>query len=292
MQSFVIDGRAVADQVIDSLHAEVDKIRRDLGRVPGLAVVLVGENPASKVYVAAKSRAAMRCGIQTFDNVLSEDTTDSELTHRLAQLSADERIDGILLQLPLPKGLDESRAISCIPAGLDVDGLTSVNQGRLMRGEAGHRPCTPRGILELIDYANSKLGLGSSLEGKHAVVIGRSTLVGKPVALMLLERNCTVTLCHSKTRDLAGVARDAEILVAAVGRPALITAEYVREGAIVIDVGINRLPDGKLVGDVDFEAAKMRAAALTPVPGGVGPMTIAMLLSNTVDSAKGKISAN
>ena len=288
MGAFLIDGKAVAATIHARLKEESELILAKLGRRPGLAVVLVGENPASRVYVAAKAKTAKLCGIDAFDTALPEKTSNHELLATLAQISADSRIDGILLQLPLPEGLDEAAALCAIAPELDVDGLTPTNQGLLMRGAKTHRPCTPKGIVTLIDHARAALGKPQSLAGEHVVVVGRSVLVGKPVSLMLLERHCTVTMCHSRTKDLPGVCREADILVAAIGKPEFFDASFVKPGAVVIDVGINRLPDGRLVGDVNFTQAQEVAAAITPVPGGVGPLTIASLLENTVNSARTK----
>lgn len=290
MSAIIINGKDVAAKIETELAVRVAEIVKKSGKKPTLAVVLVGDNPASKVYVKAKSKRAHACGMDTIDCVLPADTTDQKLQSELKKLSDNPKVDGILLQLPLPKGLDEFSALLCIAPEKDVDGLHPVNQGLLMRGAKCHRPCTPSGSIVLIDEALEKLGKKKDLSGYNAVVVGRSILVGKPVGIMLLERNCTVTYCHSRTKNLAGVCRGADILIAAVGRPEMITADFVKPGAIVIDVGINRLDDGKLVGDVKYDEVSEVAAAITPVPGGVGPMTIAMLLSNTVDSAEAKIS--
>ncbi len=289
-QSIVIDGKALAERVRLKLKDEVEIVTRQLGRAPKLAVILVGDNPASKVYVRSKTKAAHECGIATEDVPLSASASQAELLGAINKLNASPDLDGILLQLPLPKGLDESAAIDAISPGLDVDGLTPISQGLLSRGSRGFRPCTPLGCLALIDEACEKLGRSRELSGLHAVVLGRSVLVGKPVSALLLERNCTVTTCHSRTGNLAEECRRADILVVAIGKSELVKGDWIKPGAIVIDVGINRLPDGRLVGDVDYAAARQLAAAITPVPGGVGPMTIAMLLSNTVSSAKNKVS--
>lgn len=289
--TYIIDGKALAKRIQAGLVKGVEQFTPQLGRAPVLAVVLVGENPASKVYVQAKAKAAHQCGIQTVDVKLPESVSNVELQTKLQELSARSDVDGILLQLPLPKGLHEFTALLCISPEKDVDGLHPYNQGLLARGEVGHRPCTPSGVIELIREARRGLKLPESLSGLNAVVIGRSILVGKPVALMLLDENCTVAVCHSKTRDLQDECARADIVVAAIGRPEMIRGEWIKPGAIVIDVGINRLPDGKLVGDVHFDSAAKVAAAITPVPGGVGPMTIAMLLQNTVLAAGTRISA-
>ncbi len=286
MESLLIDGKALAQRLEQELRAEVESLRATIGRPPGLAVVLVGENPASQVYVRSKSKRASACGIAVVDVKLPADTSDAALQHELRTLNADPAIDGILLQLPLPKGLDEFAALTTISAEKDVDGLHPMNQGLLLRG-AGHlRPCTPLGVMALLDDALDRLGRSRNIAGLRAVVVGRSILVGKPMALLLLERNCSVEIAHSHTRNLREVCLRSDILVAAIGRPQAIAAESIASGAIVLDVGINRDPAGNLCGDVDFAGAMQRAAAVTPVPGGVGPMTIAMLLRNTVISAK------
>lgn len=285
MHAISIDGRALAKRYHEQIRGDAERAEAQLGRKPRLAVVLVGENPASKVYVASKSKTAKSCGIEPIDITLPTETPQHELDGVLQKLSSDPTVDGILLQLPLPKHLDEFRALSQIAPLADADGLHPFNQGLLVRGAEGLRPCTPLGCMALIDQARAELGLSHDLSGLHAVVVGRSVLVGKPVALLLLERNCTVTVAHSRTADLAAQCLQADILVAAVGKPEFIPGEWVKPGAVVIDVGINRLADGRLVGDVHFDSAANRAAAITPVPGGVGPMTIAMLLWNTVQAA-------
>lgn len=287
MPAQILDGKALSQQVQAELAIRVEKILSAGSRAPGLAVVLVGDNPASKVYVRSKTKNAEDCGMRVIDVQLPADIGNERLQSKLLDLSADPGVDGILLQLPLPKGLDEFAALLCIAPGKDVDGLHPVNQGLLMRGsDSGHQPCTPLGSMLLVDQALKQLGASTDLTGKHAVVVGRSILVGKPVALMLLARNCTVEMCHSKTRDLDSVCRRADILVAAVGKAKLITEKSVKSGAIVIDVGMNRDEEGKLCGDVDFASVLEIAGAVTPVPKGVGPMTIAMLLSNTVNAAE------
>jgi methylenetetrahydrofolate dehydrogenase (NADP+) / methenyltetrahydrofolate cyclohydrolase len=274
----IIDGKAVAARV----RAEVAHEVAALPVTPGLATVLVGDDPASAMYVRMKREDSAEVGIESFHHELGADAAPEELAARLRDLNADDRVHGILLQLPLPSHLDQDEFISLIDPAKDVDGITPVNAGLLMQG----RPeamvsCTPAGVMELLKDA------GASLEGARAVVIGRSILVGKPVAQLLLAANATVTHCHSRTRDLGAVCREADVLIAAVGSPRLVTGEMVREGAFVIDVGTNRTDDG-LVGDVDFEAAAERARAITPVPGGVGPMTRAMLLVNTLRAARAR----
>ncbi len=274
----VIDGKAVAAGVRERVKAEVAELQA-AGVNPGLATVLVGEDPASHVYVRNKRKACAEVGIASVHHELPASTEAAELRALIDSLNADPAVSGILLQLPLPDGLDADEMTGAIAPEKDVDGLTPISAGLLAQGRPGLVPCTPAGVMELLAHA------GVELEGASAVVIGRSQLVGKPVAQLLLAANATVTQCHSRTRDLAAVCRGADVLIAAVGRPATVTADMVREGAVVIDVGTNRTDDG-LVGDVDFEAVAEKAAAITPVPGGVGPMTIAMLLSNTARAAR------
>jgi len=286
MPAIVLDGKALSKALENDLKQSVDTLCRQLGRAPKLAVVLVGDNPASKVYVKAKSKRAKKAGIEPVDVRLSADVSNEALQAELQRLSEDSTVDGILLQLPLPSGLDEQAALLAIAPAKDVDGLHPYSQGLLLRGGASFVPCTPHGVMKLIDKAQELLGRSSDLSGKHAVVLGRSVLVGKPQGLLLLERNCTVTYCHSKTKGLAAHCKSADILVAAVGRPKMVKADWVKPGVIVIDVGINRLEDGTLVGDVAYDEVSAVAGALTPVPGGVGPMTISMLLRNTYQAAK------
>ncbi|MBA3299660.1 MAG: bifunctional methylenetetrahydrofolate dehydrogenase/methenyltetrahydrofolate cyclohydrolase FolD [Thermoleophilaceae bacterium] len=274
----VIDGRAVAARVRERVAAEVAELRA-VGVRPGLATVLVGEDPASQVYVRMKRKACEEVGIASVHHDLPADTPQSELGALLESLNADPAVSGILLQLPLPAQIDADEMTGTIAAEKDVDGLTPFSAGLLVHGREGLVPCTPAGVMELLAHAEVEL------EGARAVVIGRSQLVGRPLAQLLLAANATVTQCHSRTRDLAAVCREADVLVSAVGRPATVTADMVREGAVVIDVGMNRTENG-LVGDVDFAAVRAKARAITPVPGGVGPMTIAMLLSNTVRAAR------
>ena len=271
----ILDGKAAAAAIRADLR---DVIAQAGGRAPCLAVVLVGEDPASKVYVRSKEKACADVGIRAVTHVLPASIAQEELEALLASLSADDEVDGILLQLPLPAGLDARSCIEAISPEKDVDGLTAVNQGRIALDIPGLRPCTPAGVLALLERN------GISLCGKKVVVIGRSILVGRPLSIMLGGRGCnaTVTLCHSQTPDIAAVCREADILIAAVGRPGFVTADMVKPGAVVVDVGINRREDGSLCGDVDFENVALLASAVTPVPGGVGPMTIAQLLVNTV----------
>jgi methylenetetrahydrofolate dehydrogenase (NADP+)/methenyltetrahydrofolate cyclohydrolase len=274
----VIDGRAVAAEVRADVARQVAELTSAGGRPPGLATVLVGDDPASDVYVSGKQRACTEVGIAGFDHRLGADADAETVAALLAQLNADAAVSGVLLQLPLPGGLDAGALTALIDPAKDVDGLTTLSAGLLAQGRPGLRPCTPAGVMELLDRYDA------TLEGAEAVVLGRSQLVGRPLAAMLLERSATVTVCHSRTVDLPAVCSRADVLVAAVGVPRLVGAEFVKPGATVIDVGINRGPDG-LVGDVDFDAVAPRAGAITPVPGGVGPMTIAMLLRNTLAAA-------
>ena len=278
MSARVIDGRAVAANVRERVAAEVAQLRAE-GATPGLATVLVGEDPASHVYVRMKRKACQEVGIASIHHELAADTPAAELHDLLQGLNEDAEVSGILLQLPLPGHLEAGEMTGLIAPEKDVDGLTPLSAGMLAQGRPGLLPCTPAGIMELLAHS------GVALEGARAVVIGRSQLVGKPLAQLLLAADATVTQCHSRTRDLAAVCREADVLVAAVGRPGTVTGEMVREGAVVIDVGTNRTEDG-LVGDVDFDSVAAKAGAITPVPGGVGPMTIAMLLSNTARAAR------
>lgn len=278
MAATIIDGNKISGEIRAELKNEVDAMSKD-GVVPGLAVVLIGENPASQVYVRMKEKACGEVGIYSRKITLPEDTSEQEVLSLIADLNSDAQINGILVQLPLPKHIDEKKILDAIDPDKDVDGFHPVNVGRLVIGEPLFPPCTPQGIIELLKRT------GVDINGKDAVIIGRSNIVGKPIAMLLMHENATVTVCHSRTKDLAAKASAADILVAAIGKPEMVTADMVKEGAVVIDVGVNRVED-KLVGDVNFEAAKEKASAITPVPGGVGPMTIAMLLSNTVKSAK------
>jgi methylenetetrahydrofolate dehydrogenase (NADP+)/methenyltetrahydrofolate cyclohydrolase len=276
--STILDGKAVAQAVRAEAARAVEALRAR-GVVPGLATVLVGDDPASRVYVGSKERACTEIGMQSVGQRLPADTRTADLVARVRELNQRSDVHGILVQLPLPDGIDTDAVIQTIAPEKDVDGLTAISQGRLLAGLPGLRPCTPLGIMRLLAET------GAALAGTHAVVIGRSLLVGKPVSLLLLEQHATVTMCHSRTRDLAAVVGSADVVVAAVGRPSMIRGDWIKEGATVIDVGINRLATGKLVGDVEFERARERAAWITPVPGGVGPMTVAMLLANTVAAA-------
>lgn len=277
----LLDGKALANRMQAKLTEQVQQFQTQIGRVPGLAVLMVGDNPASAAYVRNKEQACTRVGIASFGRHFPADTSQVELAQTIQALNQDEQVDGILVQLPLSEHLDSVALLNQIEPDKDADGLHPTNLGRLMRGEPGLRSCTPAGVMRLL--ADYQLGL----KGKQAVVIGRSILVGKPLALMLLEQDATVTIAHSRSHDLPEIARSADVLIAAVGRPNLITAEMVKPGAMVIDVGINRVINaetgkGRLVGDVEFEGVKDVAAWITPVPGGIGPMTVTMLLENTV----------
>lgn len=278
----IIDGKAAAAALRETLKQTVD----GMDKKPGLAVILVGDDPASHVYVKNKIKACENVGIKSFESRLPMEATQAEVAAEIQAFNDNPNIHGILLQLPVPDQLNSDALIQMISPAKDVDGLTYVNIGKLMANSRGLVPCTPQGSLLLIKQAQHRLtGLGV-LDGKHAVVIGRSLLFGKPMAQLLLAENCTVTQAHSRTQNLEEVCRSADILIAAVGRPKMVKGDWVKPGAIVIDVGINRMDDGKLCGDVDFEAASEHAAAITPVPGGVGPMTIACLLKNTVKAAQ------
>ncbi|NLD82662.1 MAG: bifunctional methylenetetrahydrofolate dehydrogenase/methenyltetrahydrofolate cyclohydrolase FolD [Clostridiales bacterium] len=278
--AILLDGKAMAQELAEGLKQRISALK-SRGVTPGLAVILVGEDPASQVYVRNKGKACGELGIYSETLRLPENTSQEELEAVIDRLNRDEHIDGILVQLPLPGHLDEAAALRKIIPEKDVDGFHVENAGRLFAGQAGVVPCTPKGILHMLRAAHVPM------EGKEAVVIGRSNIVGKPVAMLLLQENCTVTLCHSRTADLAAHTRRADILVAAVGKPRFVTADMVKPGAAVIDVGINRV-DGKVVGDVDFEQVEKVAGYLSPVPGGVGKMTIGMLMENTVEAAERK----
>jgi len=279
----ILDGKVVAQKVLDDVRAGVARLKARSGIVPTLAVVLVGDFAPSKVYVANKKRAADTVGIASEDHIHPEGLDRAALLALLSRLNADPKVHAILLQLPLPAGLDEDEAIGAIAPEKDADGLHPTNLGRLLAGTPSVVPCTPAGCLEILDH------YGCDLKGAEAVVIGRSRLVGKPLAQLLLARHATVTMCHTRTRDLAAHTRRADVLCVAAGRPRTVTGDMVKDGAWVIDVGINRLETGKLVGDVDYASVAARAHAVTPVPGGVGPMTIAMLLRNTLHAAERRL---
>lgn len=281
----ILDGKEAARRVREGLKIETERVVAESGVQPGLAAVLVGDDAASKLYVETKRKACAEVGIRSFGHTLPATTSEPDLLALVAELNADPAVHGILVQLPLPPGLSEKRVLEQLSPEKDVDGLHPVNQGRLLAGEPGLRPCTPLGCMDLIDRT------GLELKGARAVVVGRSLLVGKPVAILLLERHATVTMCHSRTRDLELEIGRADVVVAAVGKAEMIRGSWIRLGAVVIDVGINRTPNG-LRGDVEFTPARERASYITPVPGGVGPMTVAMLLSNTVLAAKRSMPAS
>jgi methylenetetrahydrofolate dehydrogenase (NADP+)/methenyltetrahydrofolate cyclohydrolase len=275
----VIDGKSLAASVRASLKSRIVSLA-GAGARPGLAAVLVGDDPASRVYVRNKMRACDETGVRSVLRELPKDVAEGALLQCIAELNADPSVHGILVQLPLPRGLDADRVLAAISPAKDVDGFHAESLGALVQGRPGFVPGTPSGVMRMLDHAQVPLA------GRRAVVVGRSTIVGKPMALLLLQRDATVTICHSRTADLGAVTRGADVLVAAVGKARMITADMVKPGACVIDVGINRLSDGKLAGDVDFDAVREVAGAISPVPGGVGPMTVAMMLANTVRAAE------
>lgn len=280
----IIDGKLVSSVLREELKKNIARANEKYGKVFKLTVIIAGDDPASEIYVRNKEKACLSVGIVSDTIKLPENVTNEELQKVVSAAANDETVDGILVQLPLPKGLDETAALALIPPEKDVDGFSEVNIGRLTQFKKGSsRACTPAGMMKLLDY------YGVELEGKHAVVVGRSNIVGKPMALMLLERNCTVTVCHSKTKDLQKYTKEADILVCAAGRKHLITADMVKEGAVVLDAGINRGEDKKIYGDVDFDAVCDKVDLITPVPGGVGPMTITTLLLNTYEAGLRKI---
>jgi methylenetetrahydrofolate dehydrogenase (NADP+)/methenyltetrahydrofolate cyclohydrolase len=284
MSATIIDGKAVAEEVRERVRGEVAEFVAEHGGKPGLATVLVGDDEASRIYVTRKGEACEAVGMASFHHPLPADASQEELAELLDDLSADDSVHGVLLQLPVPPQIDADEMVVRIDPLKDVDGLHPVNAGLLVQGGDALVPCTPAGVMELLRAADTEL------RGAEAVVVGRSKLVGRPLASLLLAEDATVTMCHSRTRDLAAVCARADVLVAAVGSPKLVNAEMVREGATVIDVGINRTDEG-IVGDVDFDAVREKARAITPVPGGVGPMTIAMLLSNTVEAARRQVAS-
>jgi methylenetetrahydrofolate dehydrogenase (NADP+) / methenyltetrahydrofolate cyclohydrolase len=271
----ILSGKEVAAKVLAEVKAGVAALRAKTTVQPGLAVVLVGDDPASQIYVRNKKRAADEVGIATRDFLFPGGCSQAELLETIRTINADPTLHGILLQLPLPKGMDEDQAVAAIAPEKDADGLHPMSLGNLLGGKPSAVPCTPAGCIEILDH------YGIAIEGAEAVMVGRSRLVGKPLAQLLLARNATVTMCHTRTRDLAAHCRRADILCVAAGRPRFITGDMIKDGAVVIDVGVNRLDTGKLAGDVDFDSAATRARAITPVPGGVGPMTVAMLMKNT-----------
>jgi methylenetetrahydrofolate dehydrogenase (NADP+)/methenyltetrahydrofolate cyclohydrolase len=279
----IIDGKAIAAQMRQGIAADVTVLKA-AGTIPGLAVVLVGEDAASRVYVSMKEKACEQTGIFSDEHKLPVETTEAQLLALIDELNRDGRIDGILVQLPLPGHIDENKVLEAISPKKDVDGFHPYNVGRLVTGKPLFQPCTPYGVMKMLEYA------GVKLSGKNVVVVGRSNIVGKPLALMCLAQNATVTICHSRTVDLPDQVRRADVVIAAIGRPEMIKGDWLKEGAVVIDVGVNRVGEKKLVGDVEFASALPRVSAITPVPGGVGPMTITMLLYNTVESAKRRAS--
>lgn len=274
----ILDGKKIASQLKDRLKIKISQFKSEYGRDITLAVILVGENPASQIYVRNKIKSCEYVGVKSLSYSLPSSATENDVVELVKTLGLDKTVDGILVQLPLPDGMNESNVLSAIPPEKDVDGFLPINVGNLLLGNPSTCACTPLGVIKMIDSA------GVDISGKHAVVVGRSNIVGKPMAVLLLEKNCTVTVCHSKTKNLKEICLQADVLVSAIGRPKFITGDMIKDGAIVIDVGINRTENG-IVGDVDFESASKKASFITPVPGGVGPMTIATLLSNTYDCA-------
>lgn len=279
MSAKIIDGKAIAASIRQKMVDEVAQLKKE-GIVPGLAVVIVGDDPASKVYVGQKEKGCAQIGIYSEKHTLPADASEEELLALVSKLNMDDKINGILVQLPLPKQIDEKKVLYAINPAKDVDGFHPENIGKIVVGEDVFLPCTPHGIMVLLEHT------GIDLKGKEAVIVGRSNIVGKPISLMLLSKSATVTICHSKTKDLNFHTKRADVLVAAVGKPEMIKGDMVKDGVIVIDVGVNRLESGKLVGDVEFESVSKKASAITPVPGGVGPMTITMLLKNTIKAAR------
>ena len=278
--SELIDGKLVSAKIREKIAVEVADFKREFNITPGLAVIIVGENPASLVYVRNKHKACVEAGMNSIEVKMPESTTEDELLAKISELNSDANVHGILVQLPLPKHIDETRVLNSISPEKDVDAFHPVNVGKIMIGNYNLLPCTPAGVMDLLDY------YGVELSGKRAVVIGRSNIVGKPMALLLLERNATVSVCHSRTKDISEYTRAADVIVVAVGRPNFLKADMIKAGAVVVDVGINRLDNGKLCGDVDFTQVKEVASLITPVPGGVGPMTITTLLKNTLSAAR------
>ena len=278
--AILIDGKATSQAMKEELKEKITAFEAKNGFVPGLTVIIVGDDPASAVYVRTKENACAAVGIQSNTYRMPKETTEEELLTLIHRLNGDASVHGILVQLPLPKHISEEKVLATISPAKDVDAFHAENVGHIMIGNYQFLPCTPAGVMALLDR------YGIAVEGKNCVVIGRSNIVGKPQAMLLLEKNGTVTICHSRTKNLADITRQADIIVAAVGRPRFLTADMVKEGATVIDVGINRLSDGTLCGDVDFEAVEKKAYAITPVPGGVGPMTVTMLLYNTLTAAE------
>ncbi|PIC63289.1 bifunctional methylenetetrahydrofolate dehydrogenase/methenyltetrahydrofolate cyclohydrolase FolD [Sporosarcina sp. P13] len=285
MSSKIIDGKAIGQEIRNELKEEVASLVEQ-GYQPGLAVILVGENPASQTYVKNKEKSSLEAGMKSELIKLPVTVSEEDLLNEVEKLNEDDSIDGILVQLPLPKHIDENKVIRAISPEKDVDGFHPMNVGKMLIGQQTFLPCTPYGIMQLLERS------GVEIAGKHAVIIGRSNIVGKPMGQLLLQKDATVTYCHSRTNDLKKFTKQADILIVAIGMAKFITGDYIKEGAVVIDVGMNRDENGKLCGDVDFESAQQQASAITPVPGGVGPMTITMLLKNTVESAENKRKAH
>ncbi|MBE6715498.1 MAG: bifunctional methylenetetrahydrofolate dehydrogenase/methenyltetrahydrofolate cyclohydrolase FolD [Ruminococcaceae bacterium] len=279
MSAKIIDGKKISE-ILRTETAEAVKNRPEGTRKPGLAVIIVGDDPASKIYVNNKKKACEICGFNSYEYAMPADTSEKELLSLIDRLNNTTEVDGILCQLPLPSHIDENKVIDAISPEKDVDGFSPVNTGNLLAGKPCFAPCTPAGVVEMLKFE------GIETAGKHCVIVGRSNIVGKPAALLMLRENATVTICHSRTENLPEQVKKADIVIAAIGKANFITEDMIKEGAVVIDVGINRLPDGKVTGDVDFEKVKEKAAAITPVPGGVGPMTITMLMKNTLEAWK------
>ena len=279
----LMDGKLVSEKTRDNIKSEVERLKNEFNKTPGLAVIVVGDDPASAVYVRNKHKACLAVGMNSYQIALPATISQDELIFKIEELNADPSVDGILVQLPLPAHISEVAVTKAILPEKDVDAFHSENVGKIMIGKYDFLPCTPAGIVRLLDFYNI------SVEGKSCVVIGRSNIVGKPMALLLLERNGTVTVCHSKTKNLKEITKTADIIIVAIGKPRFLTADMVKPSAVIVDVGINRGDDGKLVGDVDFEAVSEVASYITPVPGGVGPMTITMLLENTLTAARKQI---
>lgn len=279
----LMDGKLVSEKTRDNIKSEVERLKNEFNKTPGLAVIVVGDDPASAVYVRNKHKACLAVGMNSYQIALPATISQDELISKIEELNVDPLVDGILVQLPLPAHISEIAVTRAILPEKDVDAFHSENVGKIMIGKYDFLPCTPAGIVRLLDFYNI------SVEGKSCVVIGRSNIVGKPMALLLLERNGTVTVCHSKTKNLGEITKSADIIIVAIGKPRFLTADMVKAGAVIVDVGINRGDDGKLVGDVDFEAVSEVASYITPVPGGVGPMTITMLLENTLTAARKQI---
>jgi len=279
----IIDGKLVSQKTREAIKSEVEEFTAEYGIKPGLAVILVGNDPASEVYVRNKHKGCLDCGMESFQIKMEENTSEEELLSKIDELNADTSVHGILVQLPLPKHINEEKVINRISPKKDVDAFHPENVGKIMIGNYTFLPCTPAGVIQLLDYYKV------DISGKRCVVIGRSNIVGKPMAMLLLERHGTVTVCHSRTKELSTITKEADIIVVAIGRANFLTADMVKEGAVVIDVGINRLDNGKLCGDVNFSEVEGVASMITPVPGGVGPMTITMLLKNTLAAARGQL---